>query len=185
MARDAEATRKRLLDAAIAEFSARGIAGARVDRIADAAGCNKAMIYAYFGSKDGLFDAAVDALFVDTLRDIPIDPDDLPGYTVELFDHYRAQPEGIRLLTWYRLERGELAEVPEAVANAHRDKIIAIKRAQNDGRLPKDFPAEELLALVVNISMIGVTHLGPQSDDPAAIKRHRRTVARAVRRLVR
>ena len=47
----------RILDAATAEFSARGIAGARVDRIADAAACNKALLYSYFGNKDQLFDA--------------------------------------------------------------------------------------------------------------------------------
>ena len=37
------------------EFSAYGIAGARVDRIASAAKANKQAIYAYFGSKDALF----------------------------------------------------------------------------------------------------------------------------------
>lgn len=39
--RNAEATRERILEAAMAEFSAFGIAGARVDRIAKTAGCNK------------------------------------------------------------------------------------------------------------------------------------------------
>ena len=51
MARDAEQTKQRLLEAAIAEFSAYGIAGARVDRIAAGAGVNKSLIYSYFGSK--------------------------------------------------------------------------------------------------------------------------------------
>ncbi|HEY3483203.1 MAG TPA: TetR family transcriptional regulator, partial [Streptomyces sp.] len=50
--RDAAETKRRLLAAATEEFAERGIAGARVDRIAAAAGCNKAMIYSYFGSKD-------------------------------------------------------------------------------------------------------------------------------------
>ncbi len=44
MVRDAEATKKRLLDAAAAEFAEFGIAGARVDRIALAAKANKSMI---------------------------------------------------------------------------------------------------------------------------------------------
>ena len=56
MVRDAEATKARLLEAATAEFAAYGIAGARIDRIAAAASVNKQMIYAYFGSKDALFD---------------------------------------------------------------------------------------------------------------------------------
>ena len=55
--RDAEATRRRLIDAARVEFAEHGIAGARVDRIAADAQANKAQIYHYFGNKDRLFDA--------------------------------------------------------------------------------------------------------------------------------
>ena len=54
---DAQATRRRLLDAAYSEFAQYGIAGARVDRIAEAADSNKAQIYHYFGGKIQLFDA--------------------------------------------------------------------------------------------------------------------------------
>ena len=57
--RNATATKQRLLQAATDEFAAHGIAGARVDRLADTAQANKQLIYAYFGSKDGLFDAAL------------------------------------------------------------------------------------------------------------------------------
>ena len=55
MPRDSNATKARLLDAAFAEFAAYGIAGARVDRIAEAAGANKRLIYVYFGNKEQLF----------------------------------------------------------------------------------------------------------------------------------
>jgi AcrR family transcriptional regulator len=58
-ARDSAATKERLLEAATAEFAAHGIAGARVDRIAAAARANKQLIYAYFGSKEQLFDAVL------------------------------------------------------------------------------------------------------------------------------
>jgi AcrR family transcriptional regulator len=60
MAYDAAATRSRLIEAAVREFAAYGLAGARVDRIAAAAAANKRAIYDYFRSKEGLFDAAVD-----------------------------------------------------------------------------------------------------------------------------
>src|ERR1700740_3014501 len=98
MFRDAEATRQRLLDAAAEEFAARGIAGARVDRIAQAAAANKAQIYHYFGSKDDRFVQAM-------LRDTPIDATDLPEYAGQLFDRYQKDPQIQRLATWYRLER--------------------------------------------------------------------------------
>jgi AcrR family transcriptional regulator len=54
-ARDPERTRGRILAAALAEFSAKGFAGARVDAIARRAKGNKRMLYHYFGDKSGLF----------------------------------------------------------------------------------------------------------------------------------
>lgn len=53
----AAATRERILDAALAEFGEKGYAGARMDEIAACAGANKQLLYHYFGSKDGLFEA--------------------------------------------------------------------------------------------------------------------------------
>ena len=55
--RDAERTRRALLDAARAEFAAKGLAGARVGTIAERAGVNKQLISYYFGGKQGLYDA--------------------------------------------------------------------------------------------------------------------------------
>jgi TetR/AcrR family transcriptional regulator len=48
-------TKQKIIDAARAEFAAHGKAGARVDRIAQLAGVNKAMIYYHFQSKDNLY----------------------------------------------------------------------------------------------------------------------------------
>ena len=48
-------TKARLFAAAAGAFAARGFAGANVDRIADAAGVNKAMLYYHFKSKAGLY----------------------------------------------------------------------------------------------------------------------------------
>src|SRR5215470_14605524 len=57
--RDAMATRGVLLDAASLVFAERGFAGARVDEIATRAGVNKALIYAYYGDKKGLYRAVL------------------------------------------------------------------------------------------------------------------------------
>jgi AcrR family transcriptional regulator len=48
-------SRDRLFAAAATAFAAHGFAGTSVDRIADAARLNKAMIYYHFGSKAGLY----------------------------------------------------------------------------------------------------------------------------------
>ncbi len=58
--RDAQRTREALLDAAQAEFAAKGLAGARVSEIAARAGVNKQLISYYFGGKEGLYQAIID-----------------------------------------------------------------------------------------------------------------------------
>jgi TetR/AcrR family transcriptional regulator len=53
-------TRMRILEAAIREFSENGLAGARTEQIASAAGVNKALLYYYFESKEKLYSAALE-----------------------------------------------------------------------------------------------------------------------------
>jgi len=53
-------TRGRILDAALSEFAGNGLAGARTEHIAAAAGVNKALIYYYFESKEKLYSAALE-----------------------------------------------------------------------------------------------------------------------------
>jgi TetR/AcrR family transcriptional regulator len=55
-------TRARILESALREFSALGLAGARMDQIANAAGVNKALLYYHFESKEKLYVAAVEAI---------------------------------------------------------------------------------------------------------------------------
>ena len=102
--RDSAATRRRLLQAAREEFTERGIAGARVDRIGLAANANKAQIYHYFGDKDGLFDAVLERFTEEAVGAVAIDADDLPGYAARLFDYHFDHPGLLRLVTWARLE---------------------------------------------------------------------------------
>jgi AcrR family transcriptional regulator len=152
MIRDAEATRQRLLDAAMEEFAARGIAGARVDRIALAAGSNKAQIYHYFGSKDALFEAVFDRVVEATLTETPIDPTDLPEYAGRLFDRYQRHPEIQRLATWYRLERSDSDDPIQAIVASNAAKVKAIADAQRAGRLTTRFEPAVLLGLVLTLS---------------------------------
>jgi TetR/AcrR family transcriptional regulator len=55
-------SRARILDAALTEFAAHGLAGARTDRIAQSAGVNKALLYYYFDSKENLYVAALEMI---------------------------------------------------------------------------------------------------------------------------
>lgn len=151
---DADATRRKLLDAAVAEFATHGIAGARVDRIAEAAKCNKALIYHYFGNKDQLFDAVFNEVCVDTVRENPLDPTDLAGYAGKLFDRYEAHPEMARLATWHRLERAGAHPPLQLVLDTTKTKVAKIAQAQRDGLLRADIDAVDLLGLVVHLAAL-------------------------------
>ncbi len=58
----ADQARARILDAATREFSLNGLAGARTERIAEAAGVNKALLYYYFRNKEALYAATLEAV---------------------------------------------------------------------------------------------------------------------------
>ncbi len=61
--RDPDATRAKILAAAWHEFAHKGFAGARVDAIADRSRVNKRMIYHYYGDKERLFVAVLEAAY--------------------------------------------------------------------------------------------------------------------------
>ena len=61
--RDAEATRERILKVGIKEFCATGYSGSRIQKIATKSNCNIRMIYHYFGSKEGLYLAALERVY--------------------------------------------------------------------------------------------------------------------------
>src|SRR5262245_66659295 len=103
--RNAAATKERILEAALAEFSAHGIAGARVDRIAQAAGCNKNLIYIYFEDKETLFATVLRKHLLRVYEERPFTPDDLPGYAAAVFDFAMANPDLLRLMAWSALDR--------------------------------------------------------------------------------
>jgi AcrR family transcriptional regulator len=187
MPRDADATRARLLLAARDEFAAVGIAGARVDRIAAAAASNKAQIYHYFGSKDGLFDAVFDAMVAETLDEVTIDPDDLAEYAGRLHDSYVRRPWVQRLATWYRLERGDSDHPIDAVVRSNAGKLRAIEEAQRDGRLSSTFSPSELLGVVIHTAALwsGATPEYARLTDEVGAARRRTVVVATVAAVLR
>lgn len=184
MARDAQATKQRLLEAAIQEFSQYGIAGARVDRIAAAAGSNKAQIYTYFGSKDGLFEAVFEAMVIAVIDQVPIDTADLPGYAGRLFDFSLARAEQMRLVFWDQLERHGAGVRSSEVLAAGERKAASIKQAQDAGVISADLPAQILHMMVSALVTQAVFQLPPEHSD-AGREDLRRSVVTAVGRLSR
>ncbi|MBO7748474.1 TetR family transcriptional regulator [Paenibacillus sp. MWE-103] len=148
--RNAEASKERILEAAMAEFSAHGIAGARVDRIAKAAGCNKNLIYIYFDNKETLFATLLQKHLLRVYEDIAFTPDDLPGYAARVFDFGMSRPDLMRLLAWYNLEQQHA--VPPERGAAHGAKVEELAEAQRAGRVGGAFPPHFLMTAVMTLA---------------------------------
>ena len=145
--RNADATRERILEAATAEFSANGIAGARVDRIAKSAGCNKNLIYIYFENKETLFTTVLQKQISRAYEEVGFTPEDLPAYAARLFDFARANPNLYRLTAWFALE--QKADDPVERSATKNAKLAAMKKAQKAGQLGTAFPPGFLLTAVM------------------------------------
>ncbi|MFF4472735.1 TetR family transcriptional regulator [Streptomyces sp. NPDC001599] len=179
------ATHRRILDVATREFAEHGIAGARVERIVAAARTNKAQLYAYFGSKDGLFDAIFFGSLDRIVNVVPIDADDLADWAVRLYDEYLRRPDLIRLATWARLERRPAGHLVDDADRRDDAKLRAIAEAQAAGRVRPGDPFD-VLALVIAMSMAWspVSNVyAATADEPADVHDRRRALLRdAVRR---
>ncbi|MEJ5913241.1 TetR family transcriptional regulator [Pseudokineococcus sp. 1T1Z-3] len=187
MSRDGEASRRRLLDAATEEFAEHGLAGARVDRIAAASGVNKAQMYGWFGSKDGLFDAVFDDQLHRIVDVVPFTAEDLPGYAVRLYDSYLTAPGLIRLASWHRLERVRSGPLLRQGTEVWTDpKHASILRAQEAGRVVADLAPEDVYALVIALagtwSPVSGTFVATSGDPDTDHARRRAGLRQAVSR---
>jgi AcrR family transcriptional regulator len=142
---DATQTKRRILAAAREEFSLRGLAGARVDRIAEKALANKRSIYVHFGTKEELFDLVVAQSLLELAEAAPFDAARIPEYAGALFDMLQERPDVGRLTTWALLERQQPLD---SEVDSYRRKVADIKLAQDQGIIPPHEPVE-LLAMVL------------------------------------
>ncbi|WP_382306601.1 TetR/AcrR family transcriptional regulator [Herbiconiux sp. UC225_62] len=168
--RDAEATRAKILSAAREEFAAHGHAGGRIDRIARVADSNVRMIYAYFGNKSALFDAALTDAITRMAEAVPPLPDDLPRWVGELYDFHHEHPDVLRICLWAQLERPEAASEP---LEAYATKAEAIR-----SHASAPFSTVDLLVIIYAIAQAWQTApLGLLAADPGATDASRRRAA--------
>ena len=140
--RDRERTRRRLLDAARAEFSEKGLAGARVSAIAERAGVNKQLISYYFAGKRGLYDALVQQ-WLDAEAEFAR-PDLTLGQLVGAYVRSAVTHRAMSLI----FLRESLEDVPDGSGGIGPEEVADLRRRQAAGELPRDLdPAFVLLAL--------------------------------------
>ena len=112
-----EATRRRLMEAAEAVFAEKGLSGARVDEIAAESGVNKRMIYAYFGSKEGLYMAVLEAVYArlgqcEAASGLEnLEEEAAIAALVEAYFRFLAENDSyVRMVMWENLHRGKFMD---------------------------------------------------------------------------
>lgn len=134
----------------MAEFSAKGFAGARVDSIARRARINKRMLYHYFGDKEDLFRAILQRKLATRAEWLAKSPDDPVEALSYWFDLASRDTDWIRLLQWEALQtgNGRLIDEEKRLANI-KTGIANLRRSQARGMLSRNLdPRQVLLAMI-------------------------------------
>ncbi len=165
--RDAGATRARILAAAKSEFARLGLGGARVDEIAARAGANKRMIYHYFGSKDALFRAVLNAAWLD-IREAEkrLQLDQLPPIQALerlvrfTWDYYLDNPEFITLVNSANLHKGRHIAGSDPLRAASSGLVDMVQAILDRGVASGEFRDRvDAVQLNVTIAAIGYYYL--------------------------
>lgn len=143
-------TRERILTAALREFSAKGFAGARVDRIAQRARINKRMLYHYFGNKESLFREILARKVRERAAWAVTAPDDAAESLAFWFDTACRDRDWVRLMEWEALGLGESGVHDDGERRAAFQKGVSqVRDRQARGLLRADVdPGHLLLAMV-------------------------------------
>jgi TetR/AcrR family transcriptional regulator len=161
--RDPVRTREAILAAAQNEFALKGLSGGRVDEIARRARANKRMIYHYFGSKQGLYLAALERVYEGlrgserTLELADLEPEDAIARLVEFnFDYCRQHPELISLINNENLHRARYLRKSKKVRELHSPfvRLIAdiLKRGEAQGVFRRGLDPVNLYVTIASMS---------------------------------
>lgn len=138
--RDPERTQQAILTAARHEFSRFGFGGARVDKIAARAETNKRMLYHYFGNKEALFLAVLEATYADIrqaereLELETVDPvDSIRRLVTFTWDYYVENPEFLSLLNDENLHRAEHLRRSKRIQSLHSPFVEMLRRIVENG----------------------------------------------------
>lgn len=166
--RDPARTKGSLLAAGIRLFAAHGYHGVAVDRIVADAGCNKRMLYHYFGDKEGLYVAVLQAVY-GRMEEVEMAPLPKDFSTADIIREMMARhyafldrnPEFVNLLLWENLNQGRLlARHPRLLS---KDPIIStlrevLEQAQRRGEIDAVGDVRHLLILMIGMCFISFSN---------------------------
>ena len=165
--RDPERTRAVILNAAVAEFTSKGLSGARIDRIAKRANVNKRMIYYYFKNKEGLYIAVLEETYT-AIRTAEIglnltgrDPVDGMRELVEFTWHYFIDhPEFLSLLATENFNRARYLKSSRRIRELHSPLIGIISQLLERGAREGVFRTGiDPVQLYITIASLGFFYL--------------------------
>jgi AcrR family transcriptional regulator len=137
---DPDGVRANILAVALAEFAARGLAGARIDDIAAKTDTSKRMIYYYFGDKDGLYRQVLEEAYREVrageealeLGHLP--PVDALRRLVEFtFDHHSRNPDFIRLVMIENVHNASYLDQSPVIADLNQGAIERVEEIYGKG----------------------------------------------------
>lgn len=162
--------RSALLDSAIVEFSTYGIGGARVDRIAERANTNKAMLYHYFGNKEDLYLAALQDIYAgirgaenELELDLSAPETAIRTLVAFTFRYYLDNPAFVRMINTENLHRAVHLRAAGDMAALNRSILDRIKAILDRGVAEGIFrEGIDPLDLYISISALGFTYISNQ-----------------------
>ncbi len=165
--RDPERNQERILKAATDEFARFGLGGARVDRIAVRAGANKRMLYYYYGNKDDLFLAVLEASYARirsaerALHLADLEPRQAMRRLVEFtWNYYLAHPEFLTLLNSENLHRARHVKRSQSIVAMHSPFVAIIKQVLQRGARGGQFRrGVDPVQLYISIAALGYFYL--------------------------
>lgn len=168
--RNPEDSRDRILQAARQEFAAHGLGGARVDRISQQAGINKRMLYHYFGNKDDLFSAVLEANYAhkraseQAMRLENEEPREAIRKLVTLtWNYYIDHPEFMNLLNSANLHQARHVQASPSVKKMRNPFIQMIGSILDNGIKAGVFkPGVDPVQLYISIAGLSYFYLSNQ-----------------------
>ena len=156
--RSREDSTQRILDAAVTVFAADGPKAATIDAICEIAGLNKRMVYHYFGSKQGLYEAVLAQVYQEFLSlEVSLGAMLLPTEELlaELVRRYyrflNDHPQFVRLISHENLNDGRAARKLK-LAGQKAPVITALQLALEKGQAEGRFrPGVDVTQLLVSI----------------------------------
>ncbi len=146
---DPEGTRRDIIAVASSEFALNGLAGARIDEIAEKTRASKRMIYYYFGDKEGLYVSALENAYrVVREGEAELDIEKLPpleglkklvGFT---FDHHHQHEDFIRMVMIENIHSGRYLERSPQLHTVNQSAIRRIETLYHKGVAEGVFRAE-------------------------------------------